>query len=307
MYDDIILFVKVIKIGSFTKASKTLGITHSTITRRIQRLETGLGTTLIHRSTRFFNLSAFGEQVYNIFCDSETEFENKVASLKQNCTDVGGELNVAIPPCFTSSILAPYLLQFSNSNPELKINISTAYHNVNLLQDNFDLAIVNQRPTQPSQKIKLLYKSKMILYCSASYVQEQRLPTTVEELGKKLIIGIKLPDSPPSKHLTMRNIHTGNEAKIELQNRIVQPLYNTIDPIVMTGEAIGIGLDTALKEHLESGEIIQILPEYDIHGFDYYLLTPSGKVPSRTKLFINFINDCMNKFDFAQNNKAMCA
>lgn len=307
MYDDIILFVKVIKIGSFTKASRTLGITLSTITRRIQRLEVGLGTTLIHRNTRFFNLSTFGEEVYTIFCDHETEFENKIALLKQNCIDVGGEINVAIPPCFTSSILAPYLIQFSKLNPELKINISTIYHNVNLMQDNFDLAIVNQRPTQPSQRIKLLYKSKMILYCSASYIQEQVLPTTIEELEKKFIIGIKLPDSPPSKYLTIRNIHTGHETQIEPQNRIVRTIHNTIDPIVMTGEAIGIGLDTIIKPYLESGEIIQILPEYDIHGFNYYLLTPSGKVPSRTKLFIKFINDCMNKLESIQNNKAMCA
>jgi hypothetical protein len=53
-------FVKIAEIGCFTKASQFLHISQPALTRRIQKLEESLGTTLFERSTRSVKLTTVG-------------------------------------------------------------------------------------------------------------------------------------------------------------------------------------------------------------------------------------------------------
>jgi DNA-binding transcriptional LysR family regulator len=57
-------FVKIAEIGCFTKASQFLHISQPALTRRIQKLEESLGTTLFERSTRSVKLTTVGRDFY---------------------------------------------------------------------------------------------------------------------------------------------------------------------------------------------------------------------------------------------------
>src|SRR5690242_8866634 len=60
-FDDVRAFVRVAGCGSVSQAARDLGITQSAVTRRLQRLETSLGATLLNRRTRPVGLTAAGE------------------------------------------------------------------------------------------------------------------------------------------------------------------------------------------------------------------------------------------------------
>lgn len=58
------VFKRVARLGSFTRAAESLGISRATVTRTIRLLESRLGVTLLSRTTRVVTLSAAG----SVFC-----------------------------------------------------------------------------------------------------------------------------------------------------------------------------------------------------------------------------------------------
>lgn len=297
MYDDVILFIKIVRIGSFTKASRNLGMTPSTLTRRIQKLEKELGFTVIKRNTRMLELSKSGKQLYDKFKHYDAEMEEAITAIKSDVADVGGVLNIALPPCFAAAIITPHLLDFMTLYPHIKLNISYQNDEINLIQQNFDLAIVNRKPRQLAQKIKLLCRSKIILYCYPEYIKQFGLLSSVDEVEEKLILGVKFNDCSVAKNVLIINRISGKEKVIQLRNHLVQNTQRHMEILVESGKVIGGGLDVILAPGIRAGKIIHILPDYYIPGFNYYLLISPQERSMRANLFIQFIYECMGRLN----------
>lgn len=59
--DDTVIFAAIIQQGGFSRAAKYLGLSNGLISRRIAKLETDLGVTLLKRTTRQIQLTPEGE------------------------------------------------------------------------------------------------------------------------------------------------------------------------------------------------------------------------------------------------------
>ena len=146
MYDELILFIKIVKLGSFANASKCTGISPSNLTRKVQNLEKKLNFILLKRDTRAFELSSSGKILYNKFCNLEMEFDQTITDIGKNNNEISGPINVLLSPCFGLKIISPYLLEFMTKYPKITLNIAYEERKTNLVKDNFDLAIINHRP-----------------------------------------------------------------------------------------------------------------------------------------------------------------
>ena len=62
--NDIALFVQVVRCGSFAEAARRQGLPANTLSRRVQQLESRLGTRLMQRSTRKLTLTSAGQAFY---------------------------------------------------------------------------------------------------------------------------------------------------------------------------------------------------------------------------------------------------
>ena len=66
-FDDIQLFVQLVRAGSLAALAEQQGIPAATVSRRLKKLEQALGVTLVYRSARRFQLSSAGEAYYQAF------------------------------------------------------------------------------------------------------------------------------------------------------------------------------------------------------------------------------------------------
>ena len=192
MYDELVLFIKIVKAGSFSEASKRTGISPSNITRKIQKFEKDLNFAVLKRDTRNVELTKAGKELYEKFCDLESEYDKTVNKIEHDNQELSGPINVLLPPYFALRVITPYLIDFLEKFPRITLNIT--YHNIqpNLVKDNFDLAIINHRPSKSSQKIKLLCKGNIIFYCYPAYIEQFGLLSTPQEVEDRLIIALKL-------------------------------------------------------------------------------------------------------------------
>ena len=65
--NDTLIFVKVVEHGSFISAARALRLPKTTVSRKVQDLETRLGAQLLHRTTRKLGLTEAGN-VYFEHC-----------------------------------------------------------------------------------------------------------------------------------------------------------------------------------------------------------------------------------------------
>jgi DNA-binding transcriptional LysR family regulator len=62
--NDFFLLVQVVDRGGFTAAGRTLRMPKSTLSHRIQQLETSLGVRLLNRTSRRFGMTDAGQEFY---------------------------------------------------------------------------------------------------------------------------------------------------------------------------------------------------------------------------------------------------
>ena len=62
-YSDMAILIAVVDARGFSPAARKLKMTHSAISKRVQRLEDRLGTQLLSRTTRYDDADASGRKV----------------------------------------------------------------------------------------------------------------------------------------------------------------------------------------------------------------------------------------------------
>ncbi|MDG3085516.1 LysR family transcriptional regulator [Vibrio hannami] len=140
VFDDLNIFISVVEAGSMKKASELLKVPHSTVSRRIDALEEALGLHLLHRTTREVKVTHKGQKLYD-------DCEPLLASLSQtvdlaidNEIAFKGNLTVSMPVRAGLDFLGNWLIDFASLHEALKLELSLSNQNLNLVQENIDLA-----------------------------------------------------------------------------------------------------------------------------------------------------------------------
>ena len=135
MYNDLVLFIKIVNVGSFAHASKLTCIGASTITRKIQQLEDKLGYILLKRDTRSIELSNAGKELYDKLSHLEVDVATVLANLEKGRDTLSGQLSILLPPCFALKIITPYLVDYLIKYPKIILNITNESRATNLIKD----------------------------------------------------------------------------------------------------------------------------------------------------------------------------
>lgn len=292
---DLITFIQLVETLSFTKTAAKQNSTQATVSRRIKELETRLNLSLVKRSTRSINITDTGQRLYQSLKKQQHELDSLVNSLHTQSVTSEGTIKVALPVAVGDKLISPYLGDFLKQNPGINLQIFYQNNPINLVNDQFDLAIVANLPKQQTTLIKLLYKLKTQLYCTPSYIEKNGQPQSLAELKDHLVCGWINNDLSIPKNLYITDTRTGkiicssNNSRI-LLNGILHATQIASNDTVIVGTS-----DCLLKEELKSGAMVKILPDYIFGEVPYYLTRLSNNKNPLTDKFIYFIEDCFAK------------
>jgi len=294
MYDDIFMFVKLVQIGSFSALSRKLETTQATISRRIQNLETELGVALFHRNTRKLEITDIGKQIYEKFKEQESHLGSLLENIINSTQGIAGTLRVALPIAISRTIITPHLAKFLAAYP--KVNLVSAFitGQIELVKEGFDIAVSIVLPKAQNNIVKLLHRFRIHLYVSNKYINKYGNITSLDDLSKNhtLRLGILAPDGSIIKEVMAHNRITGKDQLVELNPRLcINNLLHAYE-IAQSGEIIVAGWDSLLEQHIKSGEIVKILPEYSFGEIPCYLIRQSMETNALQGAFIDFIERC---------------
>ena len=168
---DLHLFATVVIHGGFANAADPLGLTPSAISKAIARLETRLGTRLFTRSTRSIKLTDAGHELYHraqVILEAVDEAESVVADI---ATEPQGDLRLACSDAFASLVLIPMLRQFQQQYPRIRVHVSQGDGPIDLVNEDYDVAIRFERPTQKGLNIIKLRDDPWVICAAPEYLQ----------------------------------------------------------------------------------------------------------------------------------------
>ncbi|MBZ7927725.1 LysR family transcriptional regulator [Ensifer adhaerens] len=159
-------FVGVFEERSFSKAAQRLNATQSGLSMQTQQLEQNIGSKLFERSAKGVIPTYAGQRFYEHAVEIIRRIDQMDSEIKALSGGVSGEMKAGLMPTFTRAVLAPSLLNFMNSYPNVSVSIVEAYSGVlteGVLSGDYDFAIVPQAPRRDGIKTRLLGTDREIL------------------------------------------------------------------------------------------------------------------------------------------------
>ena len=289
-WDRIRVFHGVAEAGSFTRASETLNLSQSAISRQIGALEEDVGTPLFHRHARGLVLTEQGE----LLLESAKTIASKIATtsslLSESKEKPSGVLRVTANQGFGSFWLTSHLKEFLDLYPEIKVDLLVLDAELDLGMREADVAIRLTPPSKPDLIQKKLRTAHTHLYASPGYLETAPPLETADDLDRHRLIDYGTGTTPPPVPSLNWILEAGRDEDDPRPRRSPALSINNVYGMLRAVQK-GAGV-ASLPDYLGSisGRLVRVLPQLEGPGFDVYFVYPEEmRASARIGVFRDFL------------------
>jgi len=281
------IFAKVAEIGSFAGASAELGLSKATVSKAVGRLETRLGATLFHRTSRRLSLTELGKASLDRATHILAEAGTLEAEASAQSAIPRGLVRVAAPMSFGVAHLGPALPDFFALYPEVSVELSLSDQLVDIVEEGFDLALRISALEDSSLLARRLCPVRVLLVGSPAYFDRRGRPQHPKELSTHS--GLLYSNTRPRDVWRFEHAIHGQYAL-----RMPGPLrVNNADilrPALLAGVGLAMQPDFLVWEDVAAGSLEVALPDWAPPPIGLHLVTPPSAIrPARVEVLIAFL------------------
>jgi len=180
-WEEIKTFREVMEAGTVRAAAKVLQVHHSTVSRRIEQLETSLGVTLFERRPEGYFPTQAGEELSlaaGRFTDDLVGVERHIAG-RDN--ELSGTLKVTMAEPFAVHMFADKLPEFCATYPGLELEIITSYDLLDVARREADVAIRMDNNPPDTLVGKRLFAYTTSVYAHPDYLAKHDFENNPEK------------------------------------------------------------------------------------------------------------------------------
>lgn len=181
---NLLAFEAVARRRSFALAADELHLTASAISHQVSRLESQLAIRLFERSAHGVRLSDAGAGYLARVGGALAAITAATDDLRQG---VGNSLYVHAAPSFASLWLMPRLRDFTQSHPDISLNLSAAHTHSDFALGQADLDIRYGVPQWPDMEVEPLFEEDIRPLASPAFIKEHHLTKPERLLAVPLI------------------------------------------------------------------------------------------------------------------------
>ena len=182
------VFLEVVRCGSFRSAAERLELSINGVRRRIDDFERQIGATLFTRDAHGTRLTEEGSLVVSAVERMEAASFDLVRAGNSATNTLSGEVRVAITEGLGTFWLAPRLVEFQQSFPNILVDLHCAMRSADVSRHEADIAIHLSRPAALDVKLVRLGRMHLMFFASRKYLETYGAPTTAEELVKHRLV-----------------------------------------------------------------------------------------------------------------------
>jgi DNA-binding transcriptional LysR family regulator len=188
-WDDLKMFLEVARHGSVHAAARKLKLDHSTVCRRIGRLESLLAVKLFDRSRKGIAVRREAQGLLKHIEQMDRHagsLEDAFARSKNGQTQV---VRIATMEGIASGYLARRLPALQQFGPGVKIELVSIPQAVDLTRKEADVFLSFFNPDARGLKSALFGTFSLFLYCSKEYLRRYGTPRKREDLDAHVFVG----------------------------------------------------------------------------------------------------------------------
>lgn len=281
--EDLRTFVEVADAGGVTPAARRLGLAKSIVSRRLARLEQGLGAQLLSRTTRGASLTEAGATFREHAARVVAELETARDAIAPE-GDVRGRLRIAAPLTFGVSHLAPVLAELARRHPELHVHVHYSDRFADLVGEGFDAGVRVGYLVDSNLVTRRIMPIRGKCVASPDYIKANGEPRTPEELLEYecLMQGVEpWPFVVGGKTITIRP-----------RGRFKADNGEALAVAALAGLGIAALPDFVIERHIASGALVPVLGDYPSPEAGLYVVRPPGAfAPRKVRALIDILGE----------------
>lgn len=286
--NDMLLFVDVVKLMSFSGAAKKHGITAAAVSKRISFLEQKLNARLLNRTTRKLALTEPGHILFSHFEKIYREIEQAHTALLDTGKELKGVLRVRAPINLSYYMLSPLFAEFQRQNPYLQIVIDLDDARTLPPEGQYDLTIFTGMPETFDTISKRLTSISFVACGSPEYFQNHPIPKHPRDLKDHICLDLNI--RPLGK------IWAFHQDKEQIFVPIESPLVSNNAYFLLQMCLNGVGITYLstfmVAEYVKQGKLIPVLQDYGTVGAHVamYYHYREGEYPKKVLALMEFLS-----------------
>ncbi len=251
------VFYHVATTGSLTMAAKELNISQPAVSQSVRQLETALGTKLFTRASKGVRLTGEGSLLYGYVAKGYEQIRLGEQKLEQMLNLELGEIHIGASDMTLQFYLLPYLEQFHEKYPHIKVMVSNAPTPEtlrNLNENKIDFGVVSTPfDNQGGLQVTNVREIEDVFVAGRKFISYKNRMLDLQELEKMPIIYLEGATSTRSymdSFLQKNNVYVRPEFELATSDMIVQ--------FALRNLGVGCVVRDFAREYLEDGRLFEL-------------------------------------------------
>lgn len=295
-FADCAIFSEVAATLSYRAAGEALGISRSTVSKRITALEQELGVVLLNRSTRRISLTEAGHTLLTHWRDVERAGFTAYQAVHGSDLEPSGSLRVSLASSLAAVLMPGLMNEFLRDWPEVRLNLHFGECFVDLVGGGYDMVIrVAERLTDSALTAKRLATSRRVLAASPGYLEKHGRPTTLSSLKQHRTLGL---GRTAERGMTWRFTKSGKQQEV-----LLTPVFAANNDLALVLAAcLDIGIIYIPRILIDSElhrKHLQVVELEDAEGPDLgvFAMYPHREPPEKVRVFVEFVGKQLRSLD----------
>jgi DNA-binding transcriptional LysR family regulator len=188
-WNDLRFFLTVANTRSLSGAAAQLGVSPSTVSRRIGALEAALQIRLFRPHRDGYDLTAAGLKLLPAAERAEAQMHLFERGAREREGDLAGPIRIEAPELLGQDVVLPALAEFIELHPAIRVELRSSVRSVRLAGEEADIVLRLVRPEQGPYRQRRLGQVSFGLYASSAHIARHGAPDSVAELRDHRVIG----------------------------------------------------------------------------------------------------------------------
>lgn len=272
LLEDLQVILKVAEFRSITAAAVHLDMRTATASAAIKRVEKALGVELFVRTTRQLRLSNAGER-YIPQCEQALLM---LAQAKQNIRDdldiVDDELRITFSSDLGRNILLPWLDEFMDSYPKVRLRSYISDSNIDFYRDPVDIALRYGSPQDANLYGFKICNVPRLLCATPEYLAKHGIPQHPHDLPAHNGLLYQVYDVL----YDVWDFSDGdNQYQIKMTGNRASNDGDLVRRWCVAGKGLAVKSCLDMAADLLCGNVVSILPQYQPVQTELWLICPS--------------------------------
>lgn len=287
---DLNMFRAIAKAGGFRKAALDLDVSASALSHALRSLEARLDVRLCNRTNRNITLTDAG---LDLLAKLETGFgaiEQGLEGLSRYRGRPMGRLRINVLTDAARLVLAPLLSKYVNAYPDVQLEVVVQDDFVDIVGGGFDAGIrFGGRVPEDMIAVPLGAEPRWIMVASPDYLAAAPPLAGPEDLKDHRCIGLRLGTGALYRWELEKD---GREYLVDVEWAMIASETTLALEVVESGVGITYCQEGRVAVKLQSGELVEVLPEWSSFGPAFHLYYPSRRqLPEALRALLSLIRE----------------